>query len=98
MSSLVLTNVYLEDVQKRALAKKAKADGTNLSVEMRKAVDAYLAGVSADDLRLLDEATRRAQIEIEEMNAVLDAGALRAERFFRDIEVIRSEPGAGAGA
>lgn len=36
MAGLVSTNVYLEDTQKKALAKKAKTDGTNISAEMRR--------------------------------------------------------------
>ena len=87
--SLVLTNVYLDAGQKKALAKKAKADGTNISTEMRRAVDVYLAGVSTDDLRLLDEATKQAKTEIDEMNRILDAGAARAEKFFAEIEALK---------
>jgi hypothetical protein len=90
MSSLVLTNIYLEDVQKKAIAKKAKSNGTSLSVEIRKAVDAYLVGVSAEELRMLDEATRKAQSEIDEMNAILDAGAVRAEAFFAEMDRLRA--------
>lgn len=89
MAGLVLTNVYLEDAQKKALAKKAKADRTNISAEMRRAVDVYLAGVNEDDLRLLDEATKRAKTEIDEMNRTLDLGAARAEKFFAEIEAIK---------
>lgn len=91
MSSLVLANVYLEETQKKALAKKAKAHGSNLSAEMRRAVDVYLAGVNADELRLLDDATRQAQCEIDEMNRILDAGLLRAESFFARIEEIKGQ-------
>ncbi len=93
MSTLTLTNVYLDRKQKEALARKAKAKGTNLSAEVRSAIDAYLAGVSAEELRLLDEATRKAQSEIDEMNANLDRANARARRFFRAIDQLR-----GAGS
>ena len=91
-SSLVLTNIYLEQAQKKAIARKASANGTNVSVEIRNAVDAYLAGLGADELRLLDAATRQAQIEIDQMNAILDAGQMRARKFFAEIEKIKAQP------
>ncbi|MBI5752949.1 MAG: hypothetical protein HZA59_12540 [Hydrogenophilales bacterium] len=90
MAGLVLTNVYLEDTQKKALAKKAKADGTNISAEMRRAVDVYLAGMNEDDLRLLDEATKQAKVEIDEMNQILDNGLKRANKFFAEIEALKA--------
>jgi len=89
MATLTLTNVYLERKQKEALARKAKARGTSLSAEVRSAIDAYLAGVSAENLQLLDEATRRAETEINEMNAILDRANARAQRFFKEIDQLR---------
>ncbi len=92
MSDLVLTNVYLEKSQKKAIARKAKARGTNLSVEVRRAVDAYLAGVFEEELLLLDAATRQAKTEIDQMIELLDAGQARARKFFAEVEKIGSEP------
>jgi hypothetical protein len=89
MATLTLTNVYLERKQKEALARKAKARGTNLSAEVRSAIDAYLAGVSAEELQLLDAATRKAESDIEEMNAILDRANARARRFFKELEQLR---------
>jgi hypothetical protein len=85
MSSLALTNIYLENEQKKALVRKAKSNGTNLSVEVRQAVDAYLAGVSADELKLLDAATRQAKVDIDDINSILDRAQTRADKFFREI-------------
>lgn len=90
MATLTLTNVYLERKQKEALARKAKARGTNLSAEVRSAIDAYLVGVSAEELQLLDETTRRAEAEIKEMNAILDRANTRAARFFKQLEQVRA--------
>jgi len=90
VATLTLTNVYLERKQKEALARKAKARGTNLSAEVRSAVDAYLAGGSVEELQLLDEATRKAEAEIKEMNAILDRANARARRFFKEIDQLRS--------
>ena len=89
MSNLALTNVYLESEQKKALSRKAKSNGTNLSVEVRQAVDAYLAGVSVDELKLLDAATKQAKTDIDEMNATLDNAQKRANKFFREIETVK---------
>jgi hypothetical protein len=90
MPELVLTNVYLGSEQKKAIARKAKANRTNMSVEIRRAVDAYLAGMSAEELRMVDEATRRTKRDIDDMNKVLDGGLKRADRFFREIEQIKA--------
>ncbi len=89
MSKLALTNIYLESEQKKALSRKAKSNGTNLSVEVRQAVDAYLAGVSVDELKLLSAATTRAKSDINEINATLDNAQKRANKFFRDIAAIK---------
>lgn len=87
---LVLTNIYLEQGQKKAIARKARANGTTVSVEIRNAVDAYLAGLGAEELGLLEAATRQAKIEIDQMNAILDAGQSRARKFFSEIEKIKA--------
>jgi hypothetical protein len=91
-AGLVLTNIYLEPGQKKAIARKAKANGTNVSVEVRNAVDAYLAGLGAEELQLLDAATRQAKIEIEidQMNTLLDAGQVRARNFLSEIKRIKA--------
>ena len=86
----VLTNVYLEPGQRKFLEKQAKANGSNLSVEMRSAVELYKAGVSKPDLELLDLATRRAKEDLDAINATLDAGQRPAELFFTQIESIKA--------
>ena len=91
MSDLELTNIYLERSQKQALARKAKENGTNLSVEVRRAVDVYLAGVTEEDLSLLDAASRQVKIEIDQMIEILDAGQARSQKFFEEIERIKAE-------
>ena len=82
-----LTQVYLERDQKKGLQAKAKANGTKVAEEVRRAVDAYLSGISPEDLRLLDDGTRRAERNLAEMasdldrlNATLDAAFLQLHR------------------
>ena len=90
MATLQLTQVYLEREQKKRLQARAKANGTKVAEEVRRAIDAYLAGVSADELKLLDIGTRRAERHLTEMadeldrvNAKLDAAFARLDRQHR---------------
>jgi len=87
MTSLQLTQIYLERKQKDALRARAKANGTKVAEEVRRAVDAYLAGISPEDLYLLDEGTRKAERHLSEMaddldrvNARLDVAFARLDR------------------
>jgi hypothetical protein len=90
MSTLTPTPVYLEPAQQRALARKARGDKTHLSVEVRRAIDAHLAAASTNDLKLLAAATRRIEADLADMNATLDRGLARAQKFFAEIERIRA--------
>jgi hypothetical protein len=72
MAAMELTQVYLEREQKRGLQAKAKANGTKVAEEVRRAVDAYLAGVSPEELTLLDEGSRKAERHLKEMSAELE--------------------------
>jgi predicted DNA-binding protein len=90
MSTLQLTQVYLEREQKKRLQARAKANGTKVAEEVRRAIDAYLTGVSAEELRLLDIGTRRAEKHLAEMageldrvNAKLDAAFAQLDRQHR---------------
>ena len=82
MSAMELTQVYLERDQKRRLRAKAKANGTKVAEEVRRAVDAYLAGISAEELTLLDEGSRRAARHLEEMSRDLDRIIARLDDAF----------------
>ena len=82
MATMELTQVYLERAQKKGLQQRAKANGTKVAEEVRRAVDAYLAGISPDDLRLLDEGTRRAEQHLKEMAADLDRINARLDAAF----------------
>ena len=54
MATMELTQVYLERGQKKGLQARARANGTKVAEEVRRAVDAYLSsGISPEDLRLL---------------------------------------------
>lgn len=86
MSTLQLTQVYLERAQKKALQARARARGTKVAEEVRRAVDAYLVGVSPEDLGLLDAGTRRAQAHLTEMAAELDRINARLDAVFVELD------------
>jgi hypothetical protein len=87
--ALVLTQVYLEPKQKKDLAAKAKATGRKSSDLLREAVDALLLGVNTDELRQLDEATKRAEKDLTDMVKTLDANAKRHKSFMAEIAKLR---------
>jgi hypothetical protein len=90
MSTLVLTQVYLDQGQKKALASKAKATGRNSSDLVREAVDALLLGVNTVELKQLDEATKRAEVDIKAMVKTLDANAKAHKSFMAEIGKLRA--------
>ncbi len=94
--AMVLTQVYLESGQKKALAAKAKATGRKSSDLVREAVDALLLGINTDELRQLDEATRRAEIDIREMVSTLEHSGQAHREFMAEMAVLRA--GAAAAA
>ena len=90
MATLQLTQVYLEREQKKRLQARAKANGTKVAEEVRRAIDAYLAGVTPDELKVLEIGTRRAERHLAEMadeldrvNAKLDAAFAQLDRQHR---------------
>lgn len=85
MATMELTQVYLEREQKKRLQTKARAHGTKVAEEVRRAVDAYLAGISPEDLQLLDEGTRKAERHLTEMADELDRINGRLDTAFAEL-------------
>jgi hypothetical protein len=96
--TMELTNFHLGRRQKVALKQRAKANGTNVAEELRTAVDAYLSGVTPQELALLDAASRNAEKTIKEMNAMLGATNRRADQVFAELERMRGAAPAQAFA
>jgi hypothetical protein len=88
--SLILTQVYLESEQKKALAARAKKSGRKASDLVREAVDALLLGVSTEDLKQLDAATKRAEAGNKDMLKILDANAKQHKAFMTEIAELRA--------
>jgi hypothetical protein len=91
MSSMVLTQVYLEPAQKVALSSQAKKSGKKVSEIMRDAVDAAIVGVTLEDIKMLDEGTKRAQSDLTAMLADLKDNAKEHTAFMRQIAKLQKE-------
>ena len=85
MGSMVLTQVYLEALQKEALSGQAKKTGRSVSELMRDAVDAAIAGVTTDELKTLDQGTLKAQADIHAMLADLKTNTVEHAAFMREM-------------
>lgn len=85
MSSMVLTQVYLEPLQKKALSGQAKKTGRSVSEIMRDAVDAAIAGVTTEDLKTLDQGTQKAQADLQAMLGELKANSDEHVGFMREM-------------
>jgi len=90
MATMVLTQIYLEPSQKKALQARAKSRGTRLAEEVRRAVDTYLAGVTPDELALLDYATREAEKQLDAMARKLEATNRKLDHLFVHMQRLRS--------
>jgi hypothetical protein len=91
MSSMVLTQVYLEPAQKVALSSQAKKSGRKVSEIMRDAVDAAIVGVTLEDIKMLDEGTKRAQGDIATMLTQLKDNTKEHTAFMRQIAKLQKE-------
>ena len=93
MKAMQSTMVYLTQEQKSGLARRAQQRKTKVAAEIRSAVDAYLAGVTPQELALLDAATRRAKAEIDAMVKTADEMVAGHKGFMREMRALRREPG-----
>lgn len=91
MKAMQSTMVYLTSEQKTGLAKRAQQRKTKVAAEIRSAVDAYLAGVTPQDLEMLDAATRRAKDEIDATLKVADLILASHAVFLREMRKLRKE-------
>jgi plasmid stability protein len=86
---MVLTQVYLDAPQKKALTAQAKKAGRSVSDIMRDAVDAAILGVTAEDIKMFDESTKRAKTDIDAMVVDLKANSKEHIDFMREIKKLR---------
>lgn len=91
MKAMQSTMVYLTSEQKTGLAKRAQQRKTKVAAEIRSAVDAYLAGVTPQDLEMFDAATRRAKDEIDATLKVADQILASHAVFLREMRKLRKE-------
>ena len=90
--SMVLTQVYLETAQKKALAAHAKRNGRKVAEVMRDAVDAALLGVTTEELKRLDDASRKAGEFIDAIRTDLADNTKEHKSFMRAIAKLRNTP------
>jgi hypothetical protein len=83
------TMVYLTAEQKEGLARRARERNTKVAAEIRSAIDAYLAGVTPQELELLDVATKRAKEEIDAMLETVNDMLRSHQRFLKDMAKVR---------
>ena len=93
MKAMQSTMVYLTSEQKTGLARRAQQRKTKVAAEIRSAVDAYLAGVTPQELELLDAATRHAKTEIDAMLKSADEMLASHQVFLRDMRKLRKAEG-----
>ena len=91
MSTMVLTQVYLEPQQKKALTIEAKKTGRKISELMRDAVDAAIAGITLEDLKTLDEGTKRVHQHITSMREDLQANNNEHTAFMREMAKLQKQ-------
>jgi len=84
------TQIHLKPAQKKALQARAQANNTNVAEEVRRAVDAYLAGMTADEIALLDQATKQAQTLLAEMSKTLQATNAHLRKVFAERERLKA--------
>lgn len=89
MKAMQSTMACLTPEQKTGLARRAQQRNTKVAAEIRSAVDAYLAGVTPQELELLDAATRHAQAEIAGMVKTVDQIVASHAAFLRDMRRLR---------
>jgi Ribbon-helix-helix protein, copG family len=95
MSSMVLTQVYLEPAQKQALTEQAQKSGRKISEIMRDAVDAAIAGVTLDEIQLLDLGTQRAYSDINVMRSELKDNTTEHAAFMREMAKLQKASAKG---
>jgi hypothetical protein len=86
---MVLTQVYLEPSQKKALTSLAKKSGRKVSELMRDAVDAAIAGVTLEEIQTLDMGTQRAQADISAVLTQLKENSGEHTAFMREMSKLQ---------
>ena len=84
------TMVYLTPEQKEGLARRARERKSKVAAEIRSAIDAYLAGVTPQEIELLDAATRRAKEDIDAMLKTTEQMLADHKRFLREMQKLRA--------
>jgi hypothetical protein len=84
------TQIHFKPSQKIALRERARTNKTNVAEEVRRAVDAYIAGVTPDEVELLDQATRHAKELLVQMTQTLEMTNAHLRSVFEERERLKA--------
>jgi len=84
------TQIHFKPSQKAALQARAKTNNTNVAEEVRRAVDAYLGGVTTEEVELLDQATRQAKELLLQMSQTLETTNAHLRDVFAQRDRLRA--------
>lgn len=90
MVTMEPTRIHLKPEQKKALQVRARTNNTNVAEEVRRAIDAYLDGISQNELAMLDEATKSSAAMLAEMNKTLKDTNEYVQAVFEERDRIRA--------
>lgn len=85
------TSIHLRPIQKKALQRRANANGTNVAIEVRSAVDTYLSGIVVDEVELLDMVTKLTAALLADMNEMVEAANRKSEYIFAEMAKLRGD-------
>jgi hypothetical protein len=88
--SMVLSQVYLEPSFKRSVSAHAKKQNRTVSDLAREGLELTLMGMSKDDMKMLDAATKQMEKETKKTGKLLDQSAKEHKAFIAEIARIRA--------
>ena len=71
---------------------RAKQRGGKMSEEIRNAIDAYLEGLTVEELRLLDAVSKNAEENLTSMRETLKATNRKLDEVFKKIDQMQAKP------
>jgi len=84
------SQIHFKPAQKKALQARARANKTSVAEEVRRAVDTYLAGLTADELALLHQVTKQADVMLAQMSQTLQATNTHLREVFAARDRLRA--------
>ncbi len=83
------TLIHLRPAQKKALSARALKHDTNVNEEVRRAVDSYLSGITAEEVALLNEASKKTAAMFKDMERALMQTNKKCDAVFAQMAQLR---------